>query len=352
MREIIDCDVHPTVPGLPALVPYMDEYWADFVTSRGLDAMNLATYRPGLPLTSRADWRAANGLAGLDADAIRTQLLEPFGVTTAICNVLNAGGSVMNGYFGAAICRATNDWLADKFLSQEARLRGSILVSVQDPEAAAQEIERLAGDTRFVQVLLPVAGDMPFGRKHYWPIYRAAAKHKLPVAIHPGGGTRYPQSYVGWHSLYLEEYFLQAVTMQNQLLSLIYEGVFQQFPDLKVVMLESGVTWIPSFLVDADNKWMALRREVPWVTESPFELTRRHVRFSTQPFDAPAEAETVNRITDMLGSEDMLMFSTDYPHWQFDGSDAMPTGFSLERQQRITSINPRATYARLEGVPS
>jgi predicted TIM-barrel fold metal-dependent hydrolase len=349
--QLIDCDVHPTVPGLPTLVPYLDDYWSDFVRSRGLQAFDLSTYRPTLPITARADWRAEGGRAALTVEAIGQQLLDPFGIDVAICNVVHGGSSVFNSYFGAAICRATNDWLIENFLDRDARLRASIVVPVQEPDLAAEEIERRAGDARFVQVLMPVSGDMPFGRRFYWPIYRAAAKHGLPVALHPGGGSRYPQSQVGWHSLYIEDYANQAVILQNQMLSLIYDGVFNEFPGLKVVILESGVTWLPAFLTDANNKWMALRREVPWVKEAPFDIARAHFRFSTQPFDAPGDGAVVNRLIDMLGSEEVLLFSTDYPHWQFDGNAApYPAGLSDERRERLASRNPRATYPRLEGA--
>ncbi|MBJ6988039.1 MULTISPECIES: amidohydrolase family protein [unclassified Devosia] len=343
----IDCDVHPAISGLQDLLPYYDDYWRDFVSMRELNGMDLGIYRPSLPLSARPDWLGTEPRAGASLDVLQGQLLDPFKVDIAICTVLNGASSFFNPYFAAATCKASNDWLIENWLAKDARLRGSIMVSIQDPDLAAEEIERLAGDRRFVQVVMPVAGDMPFGRRYYWPIYRAAAKHGLPIAIHPGGGGRYQQSYIGNHSLYLEDYALQASTMAHQMLSLIYEGVFSEFPDLKVVMLESGVTWVPSYLTDAENKWMALRREVPWVDKSPWDYARKHFRFTTQPFDAPNNGEIVNRVIDMLGSEDMLLFSTDYPHFQFNGDNALPTGLSDERIARLKSINPLATYSRL-----
>jgi predicted TIM-barrel fold metal-dependent hydrolase len=345
--KLIDCDVHPGISGLQALLPYYDDYWRDFVSMRELNGMDLGNYRPNLPISSRDEWRDASGRGATSVEAMQSQLLEPFGLDIAICSVLNGAQSFFNPYFAAATCKATNDWLIENWLAKDARLRGSILVPIQDPDLAVAEIERLAGDKRFVQVLMPVAGDMPFGRRFYWPIYCAAVKHGLPIAIHPGGGTRFPQSYIGNHTLYIEDYALQSSTMANQLSSLIYEGVFGEFPELKVVMLESGVTWLPSYLTDAENKWMALRREVPWVDKSPWEYARKHFRFSTQPFDAPENGEIVNRLIDMLGSEDMLMFSTDYPHNQFKGLDALPTGLTPERIEAITRTNPNATYTRL-----
>lgn len=350
ISKAIDCDVHPGISGLKALLPYYDDYWRDFVSMRELNGMDLGTYRPSLPISARADWRGSDDRAAMSVGAMKDELLDPFDLDFAICSVLHGASSFFNGYFAAATCKATNDWLKANWLDKDARLRGSIMVPIQDPDFAAEEIERLAGDKRFVQVQMPVAGDMPFGRRNYWPIYKAAARFGLPVAIHPGGGGRYPQSYIGNHSLYIEDYALQSSTMANQMLSMIYEGVFSEFPDLKVVMLESGVTWLPSYLTDAENKWMALRREVPWVDKSPWEYAREHFRFTTQPFDVPANGDVVNRLIDMLGSEDMLLFSTDYPHAQFEGERALPDGLSGERIERITRTNALSTYKRLAEV--
>ena len=49
----IDCDVHPTVPSVKALLPYLDDYWRDSVQERGIDSLETVTYPPNAPLTSR-----------------------------------------------------------------------------------------------------------------------------------------------------------------------------------------------------------------------------------------------------------------------------------------------------------
>lgn len=353
MNKIIDCDVHPTVPGVVDLLPYFDDYWQDQITARGWNSIDLSTYKPTLPLTARDDWRGPTGRAALNHTDLANQLLAPFKIDIAICNVVHGGSTHFNSYYGAAVCKATNDWLAKEWLDKDSRLRGSILLAIQDVSLAVQEIERLASDKRFVQVLMPVSGDMPFGRKYYWPIYEAAMKHGLPVAIHPGGGARYPQSYGGYHSLHAEEYFLQVNNCQYQILSLIHEGVFQEFSELKVVFLESGVSWLPVFLVDTDNKWFSARREMPWVDEAPSDLVRKHMCFSSQPFDgSPTDPECFAKIVKMIGSDDLLIFSTDYPHWQFDGDDPFPANVSASMKEKMTWTNPMKLYPRMRGPQS
>ena len=53
----IDCDIHPTVPGIGVLLPYMDDYWQEAFVSRGIDGLEMASYPPGAPISCRADWR-------------------------------------------------------------------------------------------------------------------------------------------------------------------------------------------------------------------------------------------------------------------------------------------------------
>ena len=84
------------------------------------------------------------------------------------------------------MCRAINDWLAAEWLSKDDRLRASIVVPMHSPELAAKEIERVAADPRFVQVLVWEMSELPLGRRIHWPIYRVAERLDLPIGIHAG----------------------------------------------------------------------------------------------------------------------------------------------------------------------
>jgi predicted TIM-barrel fold metal-dependent hydrolase len=251
----------------------------------------------------------------------------------------------------AAFARAVNDWIVAEWLGPEPRLRASIVVAPQNPELAVEEIERLAGDRRFVQVLLLAMGDMPLGKRFYWPIYAAAERHGLPIGIHAGSSYRRPVSSLGWSTYWAEDYVNQPQAFQGQLASLVSHGVFGKFPRLKVVLIESGVTWLPPFLWRFGKGWRGLRMEVPWVDRPPIEIVREHVRLTTQPLDAPPGPEALERVIDQLGSDEMLLFSSDYPHWQFEGDAVLPEGFPSRLHRKIVVENPRATYERLGDLP-
>src|SRR5205814_1177513 len=245
-----------------------------------------------------------------------------------------------------------NDWVPRVLLDREPRLRASILVPVHNPERAVAEIERVAADRRFVQVLLFAMGDMLLGRRPYWPIYTVAKKHDLAVAIHAGSTYRHAPMASGWSAHRVEDYVAQSAAFESQLLSFLAEGVFQQFPALRLVLIESGFTWLPNLLWRTSKSWRGMRVEVPWIDRSPAEIIREHVRVTLQPVDTPAgDPAVLLRTLEHIGSDRMLLFSTDYPHWHFDGDAVLPDGLSGETVQRMLIDNPLETYPRLrEGV--
>ncbi|HET6182487.1 MAG TPA: amidohydrolase family protein [Acetobacteraceae bacterium] len=347
--DLIDCDVHPAPPGMAALLPHLDEHWREQVLIRGIDGLDLTAYPPTTPLAARPDWRPADGKPGSDLAAMQRHALDRFRARFAICNTVWGAQGTYNAYFAAALCRGINRWIAAEWLDKEPRLRASIVVPWQDAELAAEEIAHWAADRRFVQVQLLAAGDALLGKRQYWPIYAAAVKHGLPVSIHAGSAYRHATTSIGWPSYYVEDYAANAQAFQGQLLSLIYEGVFTRFPALTVVLAESGFTWLPPFMWRANKTWRGVRIEVPWVDRAPSDIIRDHVRFTLQPVDAPPEDPAkLTAILEQIGSDDALLFSTDYPHWQFDGEDPLPPELSPALARKIAIDNPLATYPRLK----
>jgi predicted TIM-barrel fold metal-dependent hydrolase len=199
-----------------------------------------------------------------------------------------------------------------------------------------------------VQILMPAACEMMLGRSYYWPIYEAAAKYDLPIGLHAGSMYRYAPTSGGWPSFYLHDYVANSQIFEDQLLSLISNGVFNRYPDLRFVLIESGVTWLPGFIWRAVKTWRGVRAEVPWVKRSPAEIIRENVRLTVQPIDAPRDTDVFERIIEQIDSDRMLLFASDYPHWQFEGDAVLPGGLAPALLQRIRVDNPLETYPRLK----
>ena len=80
-------------------------------------------------------------------------------------------------------------------------------------------------------------------------------------------------------------------------------------------------------------------------TITEFVFRNPHIILS---FDAPDDADTIERIIDQLRSDELLLYASDFPHWQFDGESAMPPGLPESLQRKILIENPLATYPRLK----
>ncbi len=346
----IDCDIHPAVPETRALLPYLSEFWRDQFLNRHIDksAFAMMSYPPNSPLSCRPDWKPSKGLPGSDFDALKRDALDGFGIKYSICNVLHGAIALFNEDMAAALCAAVNDWTAAELLDRDPRLRASILVPLQNPLLAAKEIERVAHDRRFVQITMPVMSDALIGGRRYWPIYEAAEKHQLAVGVHAGSTFRFAPTYSGWTSYQVEDYVANSAGFENMLVSFLAEGVFQKFPSLKLVCVESGITWLPTLLWRTNKEWRGVRAEVPWIDRAPAEIIRDHVRFTIQPLDTPKDnPEVFLRTLEHIGSDGVFLFSTDYPHWHFDGEDVLPDGLSDGTLQKLLNDNALDTYPRL-----
>ncbi|MFT4038330.1 MAG: amidohydrolase family protein [Thermomicrobiales bacterium] len=337
----IDCDIHVDVPRVDVLFPYLAEHWRSYIAETSFKGPIDTSYPPGAETSLRPDLRGAP----LGLDAVREHALAPCHTACGILTCAYAIDSVRNPFAAAALASAVNDWLLEDWLRPEPRLRGSIVVPIQDPELAAAEIDRVGADPAFVQVLLPVHAEALYGNRRYYPVYEAALRHDLAIGIHFGGNPGSPPTAVGWPSFYIEEYVGASHIFQSQVISLITGGVFDRYPALRVALIESGVTWLPSLMWRLDKEWKGLRREVPWVRRLPSEYIREHIRLTTQPLDLPANANEIPAILDQLDAAHMLMFASDFPHHH---APISPTAFLAhlppEAAQRIRRDNAAAFY--------
>src|SRR4051812_10642098 len=131
----IDCDVHPMVPNMRALTPYMDAFWADQVVERNITTLDSQSWPLRAPKTIRADWRGRNGRGAESVEELQSQVLDRVGAETAILNPHYAAQLVLKQDMAAAFARALNDWTRAEWLDRGARLRASIVLPLQSVEA-------------------------------------------------------------------------------------------------------------------------------------------------------------------------------------------------------------------------
>jgi predicted TIM-barrel fold metal-dependent hydrolase len=342
---LVDADVQISPPSLTTLFPYLDDRWRDYIVEGGMGGLASNLYPASAPGVFLPGSTPAAGPPGSDLDLMKSQLLDPWRTSIAVLNCVYAVDQLHNDDLADALCRAVNQWQLEEWLLADSRLRGSAMLPLQNPTLAAREVKRIARHEEFVQIMLPARTREPLGRRGFWPIYAAAQEAGLPVAIQAAGISGNPLTPVGWPTYYVEDYVDLAQAFQAQVLSLVSEGVFAEFPDLRVVLVEGGFTWLPSLMWRFDKDWKGLRREVPWVKRPPSEVIRQHFRLTVQPLDEPDEPRHLLDVVDQLGADDLLLFATDYPHLQFGSGDrSIPRGLTPELRSKILSGNARRLY--------
>jgi predicted TIM-barrel fold metal-dependent hydrolase len=347
---IVDCDIHPYVAAPAELGAYLPERWRKHLAEYGarsaqpfLGALPYARMTPGNGMRLDA-WPPGGGPPASDLAFLREQLLDPLGIIYGVLQPLPAGPSLLNLDLSAAMTSAINDWQIEKWCRPEPRLKASLCVPQEDAKASVAEIERRVGDKAFVQVAVPPRTIEPLGRRRYWPIFEAAEAHGLPIGIHISGSGPHANFGGGWFSFYIEEHFAFAHNVQSVLTSLVLEGVFERFPKLKVVLVEGGFAWVPPLMWRLDREWQRMKSEVPHVRRPPSEYVREHFWFTTQPIEEP---ETNTHLLDTLRwiGPDRLMFSTDYPHWDFDDPRfAFKVPLSRDEHRLIFRDNAKALF--------
>ena len=357
---LVDCDVHPYFKqGLRDLMDYMTKSWQSRLgIGQGASwSKNFAASEFVLPLdylyintagATRMDSSPEGGIPGSDPAFMAEQLLDGCNISRA---VLIAGHLFGIGAFpdpdvSAVVAQAYNDWQRELWLEFDPRYRGAIVIPPQNPEAAVKEIER-SGDVPGVVAIFMPLHDIAMGESHYYPIYEAAQAHGLPVIVHPSGTESVfaraprmavqPTYYIEWHTMLGQVH-------QSNMASLICHGVFERFPELKVIVAEGGFMWAIETMLKLDRDWQALRDEVPWLKRPPSEYVRNNIRFTTQPMVEPHRPEQVEQILDMVYADETLLFSSDYPHWDFDDPSRALAGISDERRRHICVDNAVALF--------
>ena len=248
---IIDCDIHPSLKSKADLKPFLSErWWKHYDTYGSLVRQPLSTYLPYprmQPDTARRDaWPPGGGPPASDLAFMREQHLDANNIIHGILHPLRIGGyDQRNLDFGAALCGAINDWQLQAWAEPEPRLKASIYIPQDFPEAAAAEIERRASNPHFVQITTASFASEPLGHRRYWPIFAAAQAADIAIGMHIGGYSGQAITAGGWPSFYYEHHYANSPAIEAVVTSLVMEGVFERFPRLRVVLVEAGFVWVP-----------------------------------------------------------------------------------------------------------
>lgn len=260
-------------------------------------------------------WHRGSSIAGKEADVPASrwlEFLEELGIELSVLYPTAglASGLIQDREWACAVARAYNSWIYEKFTRDNPRLKAVALLPVQEPAEAARELKRAKTELGLVAGLLPAVTVLHKGYGHpdFDPIFREAERLDFPLAIHGapsrGMGFDFFDKFIQVHTL--EHPFAILV----QFTHMIFEGVFERFPRLRVVFLEAGSGWLPYMMDRMDEEFeKPQRRQAPLLKKSPSEYIRSGQVWTT----CEVEEKALPQVLSQFNSH-CIMWPSDYPH--------------------------------------
>jgi uncharacterized protein len=354
--RVVDSDVHP-VPRAGELAPYIPEpYRSKYLAEpRGESIMYDAPdylYAKAM----RVDTFPEDGnFAGSDPNLMLRQAIVEGG--SDIC-VLEPGFATHPvPEMSQAVCVGMNGWLANHWLDPvnnwHERWRGSICVAIEDPPGAVRQIEEWADHPFMAQVLIRAEPRPAWGAPQYDPIWEAATRRDITVACHLSRGRddTQPMPPVGFPSYNHDFMVTYSLLAANQVMSLIFDGVFDRFPTLRIVLVEHAFSWILPLMWRMDAIYKA-RKSSMGIKRKPSEYVKQHIKFTTQPLDYPDDKNELTRLFEMMEADKVLLFSSDYPHWTYDEPRWLVKHLPEHMREAIMFKNGIETYKLPATVPA
>ena len=332
--SILDADGHVT-ESQDQIVKYLDEPYrrrpraAFFYPWDGWDRRLLGTLGD-----SAGD--AETWLRALDKGGVEQTVLYPtLGLFLSF---------LRDRQWAVALCRAYNTFLHEHFVKVSPRLQAVALLPIQDPEAAEVELRRAVRELGMVGAMLAADGPHVLGDSRFNGIYEEAQRLNVALGIHASG------SHLGGAGVDLFPSFIQTHTCSHafgqmrQLTSMIFDGVPERFPRLRIAFLEAGCGWAPYWMERMDDEYAKRASEAPALRKKPSD----YVRSGTIYFSCEADEWLLPQAMKLVG-ENQIVYASDFPHWDhsYPGSlDEIKNRGDLSdgQKQKILGANARRLY--------
>jgi predicted TIM-barrel fold metal-dependent hydrolase len=259
---------------------------------------NASEHRMG----SADDWRSFLDRSGLK----HTVLFPSLGLSY---------GRIRDVEYAVSLARAYNDYVAERFAGADARQHPMALIPMQDPEAGAAELRRAVGELGLIGAMVPAAGlvmNSDLGHPWHWPVYEAAAELDCVLGVHGASNA----------GLGLDTFMVpgSSQTLHHPLAlliactSMIYNGVFERYTNLRVAFLEGGSAWLMLLLDRMQRNREAFRVFHDWPIRD--YLANGNLLIGCEGND-PSLPALVKRV-----GAGPFAYSSDYPH-EVDYENAM-----------------------------
>lgn len=338
---IIDCDVHVMRPEpvQSSIAEYLDPPYRQHVDP------TLAAFTGAYPTHGQIEWAPSfgseytltdsNGIEDPERD-LDEALIEGQGIDIPVLN-LGPGGidELHEADRRAQEMAATNNVMLELFLDQNDAYVGLGTIAMSEPDAAVEEIERLADESQVVGLYTTVThADPPLGDPTYDRIYEAAEDNEFPIVLHSGESSRHWPHLENQVLSYLEMYSSSnRMIHEVTLASMIYNGVPEKFPDLQFLCLGAGVGWAAAMMGRMNRDYQRRSFDAPPLQQEPETYIRDNWFFGTHPLERYSDPDGTKSLLELIGSESVV-YGSNYPLYDFESPTAVTNELSLSATNR------------------
>ena len=245
------------------------------------------------------------------------------------------------------LARAYNRWLVEKVLPGSPRMKSMLYLPFNDPAAALKIVEDFGDADGVIGFMVTSVRHRPVHHNDYMKIYAAIQERGLPIGFHSGFNWDDPMfrtcnRFLAVHALGFTWY--NVIPCTNWVLN----GMNERFPDLPVIWIESGISWIPFLMQRLDTQYRMRSSECPMLRKLPSDYMR-DMYYTTQPMEMPDDMDMLEGTFKAMKAETQLLYASDWPHWDFDAPSSVYDLPFLDDDAKKNIMGRNA--ARLFGVP-
>jgi uncharacterized protein len=247
--------------------------------------------------------------------------------------------------WAVVLCRAYNTMLYRDLTSQSPRLKGVALLPLQDPPAAARELERCVGELGLVGAMVSADSYYLLGHARFDPIYATAQRLGVPIGVHAAGTDMGAAGHEPFPKFIQAHTCSHAFAQMRQITSMIFDGIPERFPELTIAYLEAGSGWVPYFLQRMDEEWEKRgHAEAKLLRKSPTDYVRQGRIYFSCEADEPLLPQALAYVGD-----DRIMYASDFPHWDHSYPKSVKElaerpDLSDDQKRKIFAENARRFY--------
>jgi predicted TIM-barrel fold metal-dependent hydrolase len=244
--------------------------------------------------------------------------------------------------------RAYNRWLVEDVLPASPRIRTMAYLPMSDPDASVRCIEEFAEAPGVLGFMVTAVRHQPIHQNRFMKVFAALDERSMPLAFHSGPNwSERPfeqlNRFLGVHALGFPFYAML------QLTNIVLNGIPERFPRIRFLFMEAGQAWVPFLIARLDNEYRQRSSEAPLLKRLPSEYIKE-MYFTTQPFEQLDTAEHTRAVIEMMAGETQLLYSSDYPHQDFDLPTTIADLGFLSEEARRNILGGNAL--RLFGLPA